>query len=61
MGEAGEPPEPMACELTLVDRTFRLAQRGKPRPVRLAMISAQIDTAVSSGVRAADVEPDGRP
>ena len=33
---------------------------GAGRPVRRAMISAQIEMAVSSGVRGADVEADGR-
>jgi len=41
-----------------MDRARSVTQRRHrrcARPLRTAMISAQIDTAVSSGVRAADV------
>ena len=42
-----------------VDRAGGVLQGGTPRPVRRAMISAQIETAVSSGVRAPRSRPIG--
>src|SRR5581483_1021605 len=50
----GDPPRYRVCSGPSVSR-----REGAWRPVRLAMISAQIDTAVSSGVRAPRSSPMG--